>query len=72
MNHDPRQRGFLYGGKNVEIIIVMKNGLVQDVYADGSAIVSVCDFDTTDPNEYQEATEALEEIKNDPTFYRIY
>lgn len=56
----------------MEIIIVVQGGLVQAVYSDGAAIVSVCDLDTTDPDEYDEAAAALAEIKNDPDFRNIY
>lgn len=56
----------------MEIIIVVKDGLVQSVYSDGAAIVSVCDLDTTYPDEYDETAADLEEIESNPDFHTIY
>lgn len=56
----------------MDIIIVVKDGMVQDVYADGHAIISVCDLDTCDPDEYDETATALAKIQNNSDFHSVY
>ena len=49
------------------IYIVVENGLVENVYVKApfgaNAEVVLCDFDTTDPNEYEAALNAVEEAR---------
>lgn len=50
----------------VSIVVEVKEGAVQNVYADGPAAVEVCDLDITGTSEEEQATlEALEDTIHD-------
>ena len=56
------------------IYIVVEDGLVQNVYVKAlfgaNAEVVICDFDTTDSDEYKAATKAVEEARD--TAHLVY
>lgn len=47
-----------------ELVIVVSKGMVTEVYfTEPINELTIIDFDTTDDNEYQEATDALNKVK---------
>ena len=54
-----------------KVYIVVEDGLVQNVYTDDSNVeVVLCDFDTTDPDEYEAVLKTVEEARE--TAYLVY
>ena len=56
----------------MKIRIIVSEGLVQSVYADGSAEVEVIDLDTTDPTELDDLTTAAALIQADQNFSAVW
>lgn len=56
----------------MRIRIIVSEGLVQSVYADGPAEVEVIDLDTTDPAELDDLTTAAAQIQTDPKFSAVW
>ena len=55
----------------MELVIVVRDGRVESLYADGDINVEVIDFDTTDPGRQKEAEEDLQYFLSDSTFTEI-
>lgn len=55
----------------MELVIVVRDGRVESLYADGDINVEVIDFDTTDPDRQKEAEEDLQYFLSDSTFTEI-
>lgn len=54
-----------------KVYIIVEDGLVQTVYADeGNVEVVLIDFDTEDPNEYEDNLKAVEEVRK--TAHLVY
>lgn len=48
-----------------KVYIIVEDGLVQSVYAEDAEVeVVLIDFDTEDPNEYEDNLKAVEEVRN--------
>ena len=56
----------------MKIRIIVSEGLVQTVYADGPADVEVIDLDTTDPAELDDMTTAAAVIQADPNLTAVW
>lgn len=56
---------------HMELVIVVRGGRVEALYADGDINVDVIDFDTTDPERHKEAEEDLQYFLSDYTFREI-
>lgn len=56
----------------MKIYIIVSEGLVQSVYADGPADVEVIDLDTTDPAELDDLTTAAALVQTDPEFTAVW
>lgn len=57
--------------KDIEIVIVVKEGRVETVYANNPALhtcVEVIDCDTQDPEEYEACKAREKEIYKDPNY----
>ena len=55
----------------MELVIVVRGGSIESMYADGDIDVEVIDFDTTDPERHKEAEEDLQYFLSDYTFREI-
>ena len=54
-----------------KVYIIVEDGLVQTVYADeGNVEVELIDLDATDPEEYEAAAKALDEVRK--TAHLVY
>ena len=56
----------------MKIYIMVREGLVQCVYANAPADVEVIDLDTTDPAELDDLTTAAALIQTDPDFSPVW
>ena len=61
----------LKDGESMELVIVVRDGRVESLYADGDINVEVIDFDTTNPERQKEAEEDLQYFLSDYTFREI-
>ena len=61
----------LKDGESMKIVIVVRGGRVESLYADGDINVEVIDFDTTDPERHKEAEEDLQYFLSDYTLREI-
>jgi len=56
-----------------DVIIVVKDGLVQEVYGNSKNIeVEVLDLDTQDPDEYDSRKAEWDKLSNDSKMYWLY
>ena len=53
------------------IIIEVRDGLVQNVYADSPVSVDVFDFDTDDPEQYDDTRSEWDELFDGSTEYAL-
>lgn len=57
--------------KPISVCIIINNGMVHDVFADGDVSVEIIDMDSDDYGKYIEAKERYEEVANDPNFKSV-
>lgn len=57
-----------------KIAIVIRNGIVDEVYTDASSApnIQIIDLDTTDLSKEHEAEKALKDVQNDPSLKKHY
>lgn len=56
----------------MKFYIIVREGLVQAVYANGPADVEVIDLDTTDPAKLDDLTTAAALVEADPNFSAVW
>ena len=61
----------LKDGESMELIIVVRDGRFESLYAGGDINVKVIDFDTRNPERQKEAEEDLQYFLSDCTFREI-